>query len=219
MKPQDERFCLIYESMMPLMRKLAKKWGTPFEEIDDVVQETYVSYFSHYPLTWPEERIKKTLVRILKNLCIDHLRKKSMHPLAHMEPDFMRTKAINVDFLLGKDTLSVLIQKEEYQRVMEALRSMREDWAAVFLLYIIQERPMSEVSRVLGISEAACRMRLMRGRKYLKDMLNEESQEEPPIEACGEKSAPTKTKWIRPQIAGLKKPPETSTGVEVPGSA
>ena len=43
---------------------------------------------------------------------------------------------------------------------------------------------MDEVSRILGVSGAACRMRLMRGRKYLREKL-EKTEENSLHEASG----------------------------------
>ena len=65
-----------------------------------------------------------------------------------------------------------------------ALMTMKRDWAVVFFLYIIEGRPMDEVSRILGVSGAACRMRLMRGRKYLREKL-EKTEENSLHEASG----------------------------------
>ncbi len=220
MESLDKQFCSIHEKNLLLLRGLARKWGIPYDEIEDVVQETFASYFSHYPLTWEDSKVRSMLAKILKNICIDYFRKNDRRPLSYMEPEQMQMITAGAEYLMGKDTLSILIQKEEYRQVVDALHSMKEEWAAVFWLYVIQDRPMKEVSDILGVSEAACRTRLMRGRKYLKDTLN--AKQETKSDSKGAKVNNQKIrhkKMERQGILELKKPPETSIGAEVPGSA
>lgn len=45
---------------------------------------------------------------------------------------------------------------------------MKPEWRDVAILHFVEERPISEVSQILGIKEASCRMRLTRLRRYLK---------------------------------------------------
>ena len=68
----------------------------------------------------------------------------------------------------GRDSLSICLEQQEYQEVMNIILGMKEDWVSVVLLYLVEGRPMSEVGRILGVSAEACRARLCRARKYLK---------------------------------------------------
>lgn len=113
--------------------------------------------------------MKAMLCRILKNRCIDLKRRKDTHPVTYWDPEEMRVDMKVLNKMKGRDTLELYIEREEYRAVWDALRTMREDWAQVFILYLIQDRPLEEVSRLLGITDAACRTRLTRGRKYLKE--------------------------------------------------
>lgn len=171
--PDEELFCSIYERFMPILRVLAKRYGVPIDEIDDIVQETFLAYYSHYPLTWPDYKVRAMLCRILKNRSVDLLRRKETHPLACWDPAVLENSRDKTDQMVGQDTLSFLLEQQEYEAVWSALRSMRKDWAQVFYLYVIEERPIEEVSRILGTTDAACRTRLTRGRKYLREKLKE----------------------------------------------
>ncbi len=176
----NEKFREIYKRYMPLMRMLAKNGGVPYDEIDDIVQETFAAYYSHYPLTWPDYKVKAMLIRIMKNRCVDYLRKRDCLKIICFDPVLMQDDSFASGNLYGRDNLSILMSKLEYQDVLEAMKVMREDWAQVIQLYVIEGRPMDEVSRILGISEMACRQRLCRGRKQLKNYLiqKEMSREE-----------------------------------------
>ena len=71
-----------------------------------------------------------------------------------MDPELMQETNLGVSAFAGKDTLTIVIERELYNTVMGALKTMKSDWQIVFLLYIVEGRSMHEVSNVLGVSEA-----------------------------------------------------------------
>lgn len=174
----DELFRSIYMRYMPMLRVLAKRYGVPYDETEDIVQDTFLAYYSHYPMTWEVYKIKAMLCRILKNRCVDYLRRRDTHPTTCWDPVKMQTEGEWLKSLVSKDTLTILLEQQEYQAVFDALMSMKEEWAQVFTLYVIQGRPIEEVSRILGTTDAACRTRLTRGRKYLRDKLKRNEEDE-----------------------------------------
>lgn len=202
MESHDEQFRSIYNYYMPLMRWMAGRRGIPHDEIDDLVQEAFTEFYDHYPLTWPEAKIRSALVKTMRNLCTDYWRRSHTRRMIYVDPMQIQGQGLTLDKLVERDTLSIVIEHQEYRDVMEVLRNMREDWALVIVLYIIQGRPMTEVAEILGISVEACRTRLMRGRKHLREKMG--------VESHGE----SKRKTSR-----MRKPPDTSGDTEVPGNA
>lgn len=169
----NERFRSIYNNYMPLLRVIAKRRGIPYDEIDDIVQETFVSFYSHYMETLPEmtdEAVKRTLSTIIRNRSIDYLRRKSTHPVDYFDPAMIQAQRLGMD-CDRDETLHILLETHEYQDVIEALTKMKRDWAEIFMLLAIEERPVQEVSKQLGISKEACRTRLARARKHLRKEL------------------------------------------------
>lgn len=160
----------VYVEYGPVLRVLAVRYGLPYEEVEDIVQETFLAYFTHYPVDWSSGKMKGMLVRILKNKCIDFWRKKRPE-LVVLADGGNNLEYQYQSFLIFKDTLSVILEREERREIWEALKMMRADWLEVFVLYVIQGRPIQEVSEILGISVEACRTRISRGRKYLKTEL------------------------------------------------
>lgn len=176
----DELFDSIYARYKPMLRVLAKRYGVPYDETEDIAQETFFSYYKHYPLTWEDYKMKAMLCRILKNRCVDYLRKQDSHPSVCWDPVKMQTEGELLNSLTSKDTLSILLENEKYREVMEALNSLKEEWAQVIFLYVIEGRPIEEVSRMLGTTDAACRTRLTRARKYLREKLKWKQPEDDP---------------------------------------
>ena len=50
MNSKEEQFLAIYETYMPLLRIIARKKMIPPDEIDDLIQESFAAYYSHYPM-------------------------------------------------------------------------------------------------------------------------------------------------------------------------
>lgn len=172
MEYERDWFRSIYNRYRPLLWVIASRKNIPENDIDDVVQETFFRYTRAYPDPKPENETKRLLATILRNLCVDYYRSRNAHPMKYMEEENLQQKR-NLDVQMENDVLQLLLVKQGYEELLQALRSMREDWLCVFRLYIMQEKPMEEVSRILGISSNACRMRLMRGRKYLKKRMED----------------------------------------------
>ena len=74
--------------------------------------------------------------------------------------------------LVGKDVLEQMADEDEVNYVKKCLQDMKPEWRDVAILHFIEERPIAEVSRILGINEASCRMRLTRLRRYLRKYLD-----------------------------------------------
>lgn len=174
MKSSDLLFRPIYEHYLPILKQRAKYYGIATDDVEDIVQETFLAYYKHYPLDWEDHQVRGALGKILKNLSIDYHRKKSRHSTIFFDPQQVDDNAAILNQLICHDALQILLEHEEYREVWEALKGMRKDWSQVFFLYIIQGRPMEEVSTLLGTTSAACRTRLSRGRKYLKEKLNKD---------------------------------------------
>lgn len=165
----EEVFCSIYEHYKPMLQMLAKRYGVHPDDTEDIVQDTFIAYYSHYPVTWEAYKIRAMLSRILKHRSIDYLRRRDTHPSISWDPMKMQEEGEFVNSLTGKDTLTILLEHEEYKEVMEILDTMKDDWAQVIYLHVIEGRPIEDVCKILGITDAACRTRLTRGRKYMRD--------------------------------------------------
>lgn len=167
MESQDELFRSIYVCYLPLIRTIARRFFIPQDDIDDVVQDVFAAFYRVYQLNKPDEENRKLLARIGNNCCLNYKRKQKLHPEFSCDPLVIQEEMM-VDSFISHDSLSILLKKQEYERIATVLSSMKPEWADVFRLCVIEGRPMAEVAKILGVTEPACRMRLHRGRKYLQ---------------------------------------------------
>jgi len=60
------------------------------------------------------------------------------------------------------------------ERIREALEKLPEGQRRVVVLKLLEGRPFAEIARIVGVSEAASRMRSSRGLERLRDELERE---------------------------------------------
>lgn len=172
MNSDHELFRSIYVHYRPLLRTVAKRNGIPYDELDDIVQETFESYYSRYPVDWSEAQIRGMLMKILKCRCMDYMRKQKRLPVTYLDPTHIEDGGMVVKRNHGKDAFETLLDEQKYQKIMDALKGMKPDWSEVFIRLTIEGRSIAEVSEELGISEAACRARHSRANRYLRTQLS-----------------------------------------------
>lgn len=168
---QDERRLLkaLYEDYLVSLKKLAAKIGIAYDDIEDVVHDTILTYYDRYPLDWADKQKKAMLVRILYSKRVDIYRKKLHYTEVSIEDS--KEEILTVKRLIEQDTLARVVDNETYQEVRKLINEMQKDWRDVVILHIIDDRPISEVCEILEISGVACRSRITRARKYLKEEL------------------------------------------------
>lgn len=177
MMSSEEMFNSIYARFMPLIRVIARNYRIPSADIDDIVQEVFISFYKNYPLDLPEEENSKLLAEIANNRCIDYFRKMKTHPEFSCDPVVLQEELRSKDYY-HNDGLAVLIEKQEHAEIAAAMKSMKKEWAEVFRLKVIEGRSFAEVSEILGVSNTACRKRLQRGREYLREYIMQLRKEE-----------------------------------------
>lgn len=125
-------------------------------DAEDVVQDTLIKYMECKKNFETEEHRKAWLIRVTINLCKNRLRFYRNHPKISMEQ------------------LSRYYESEEDKSVMEALLLLPRKYREVLLLHYVEGYRGKEIAVMLGLSEAAVRKRLERGRGRLGELLEEE---------------------------------------------
>jgi len=200
MMSSEEMFNSIYKRFMPLVRVIARKYRISPADVDDVIQEVFISFYRAYPLDLPEKEICRLLAEITNNRCIDYLRKLKTHPEQSYDPVILQEELQSKDYY-HNDGLAVLIEKQKHAEIAATMKSMKKEWVEVFCLKVIEDRSFAEVSEILGISNAACRKRLQRGREHLRAYMERLREEE------AEWELQRRNKTSKDTSAGLEKKP------------
>ena len=111
-----------------------------------------------------EKRTYALLITIVRNLCYDKMRKWKYEELV----DFSETQLDMVD---AKSPEQIYVEKETALELQEYICAMPEKYKVPMILYYVHDLSVKEISVILGISQNLASIRLLRGRKYMKEVV------------------------------------------------
>jgi RNA polymerase sigma-70 factor (ECF subfamily) len=116
----------------------------------DAVQDTFFKYIRNTKRFENEEHEKAWLIRVAINICKNMLRFKFMHP--------------QVDV----DSIYDYYESEEEGEILEDLMTIPYKFKIVMILHYVEGYKVDEIAKIIGITPSAVKMRLLKGRKLLK---------------------------------------------------
>jgi RNA polymerase sigma-70 factor (ECF subfamily) len=137
---------------------------------EDVAQEAFVRVWKHAG-NWEDParagaKFTTWLYRIVLNLCIDEKRKRS----------FTDIDAIPEQADETPDAEANMQRREKSQRVKAALDTLPERQRAAFVLCFYEDYSNKDAADMLGISVKAIESLLVRARRSLRDLLQDEEE-------------------------------------------
>lgn len=108
---RDELLRAMYEEYQGTLRRATKNYGVPDGYVDDIVQETFVAYFSHYSLEWTDAQKKAMLMTILKNKCTDYFRRNKHYDCVSMDTEVFDETDVLSQYVTS-DTLEKILVDE-----------------------------------------------------------------------------------------------------------
>jgi RNA polymerase sigma-70 factor (ECF subfamily) len=143
-------------------------------DAEDVVQDAYVSAFTHLSSYRGESTLATWLSRIVINEALGRLRqKRSTVRLADLQPT--RHKAEIIQFPLSTpndDPERSMAQRQILQLVEQATDNLPQVYRLVLVMRVIEGMSVEETSDLLGIKPETVKTRLHRARQLLREQLN-----------------------------------------------
>jgi RNA polymerase sigma-70 factor (ECF subfamily) len=163
-----ERLAGLFDAHQRRLFHLALRLCSDREEARDLVQEAFL-HAARRPGSVPagEPAGEAWLVRILVNLCRDRYRRLAVRSRARQE----LTRA-------GRDERLPHPEETHVARatVAAALERLSPRRRAVVVLHELEDRPMREVARLLGVTEVTVRWHLLAARRELSKVLLAEGE-------------------------------------------
>lgn len=163
---EKNKFTLLYEKYRYLLWYVAKDILKDKDLAEDAVQEAFLTLTGHLDHVGDVEspRTKRFLVTIVKSRAIDLLRKEKRAEFTEYEDALGDAAGEN-------DTLDAYLQLESYERLVEAIRSLDENYRVVLECRYLHELSEKETAQVLGLAEKTVNVRTYRARNKLKQVL------------------------------------------------
>jgi RNA polymerase sigma-70 factor (ECF subfamily) len=156
-------------------------------DAEEVAQEAVLKAFSHLSSFRAESKFSTWILQITYNEAKMRLRKARSHLYESIEEPRPSedTDYWPKDFADWRPIPSELFERDEVrQAIQNATNSLSRIYREVFILRDVQNLSTKETATILGISEGAVKIRLLRARLQMRDALA------PGIDGCGVKGQP-----------------------------
>jgi RNA polymerase sigma-70 factor (ECF subfamily) len=161
-QPYERR---VYSAAFAILRNEA--------DAEDVAQEAVLKAFKHIRQFRAEARFSTWLIQITVNEARMRLRKDHARIMESMvDQQDEEGHYTPRDFADWREIPSETLERSEIRESLtRALASLNEKYQDVFVLRDVQHLSIAETAKLLGISSAAVKTRLLRARLMLRDLL------------------------------------------------
>ena len=131
------------------------------EDAEELTQDVFLKAFQQLSSFKAESSFSTWIYRIATNVAISAVRKKKNETIRLDESVFFNLSESQVDEALEDES------EEQLQRLQRAMEQLEADERALITLYYMEERPLTEVAFILGMTEGNAKVKLHRIRKKL----------------------------------------------------
>ena len=146
--------------MAPMLYRIAFHILEQQDEAEDAVQETFLKLWEIRDKLDDVESAKAYSIRILKNECLDRLRKAK--------------KSVPADQVLVREPISPTDEqidaRRRLEKVLGAIKSLPDSQKQVLLLRTVEGLSYEEISKKMGMSQLTLRVLLTRARGALRNL-------------------------------------------------
>lgn len=128
------------------------------QDAEDVIQDTFVQYYTTKKEFDSEEHIFAWLIRVAVNKAKNVTR------------TFWRRNKVSIEDF----TEMLAFETPKSETLFETVMQLPEKYRIVIHLYYYEDYSVGEIAKILKLSESNVKTRLMRGRAKLREVLKEE---------------------------------------------
>lgn len=157
----------LYEMYAPIMMAVCVRYCPNREVARDILHDGFVQVFMQISSFRSEGSFEGWLKRIFVNLALQHYRKEKL-----------RSDLIE-NMLPSDENISLPNEFDKYddvdvteEKLLSLIRELPDGYRAIFNLFVFENLSHREISRTLGISEAASRSQYARARALLQKKLH-----------------------------------------------
>ena len=131
------------------------------EDAEELTQDVFLKAFQQLSSFKAESSFSTWIYRIATNVAISAVRKRKEEAIRLDDSVFANLSNTQVDEALEDDS------EEQLQRLQQAMEQLEADERALITLYYMEEKPLTEVAFIMGLTEANAKVKLHRIRKKL----------------------------------------------------
>ena len=170
----NAQFATLVEQYQRLVYTVCYQLVQDHQLAEDLTQDTFVSAFTHMD-SCPPEHYKPWLARIATNKARDHLKSAWARRVSGAGDDGMpQSRPPGTAAAPGPEDLAV--PEDEAAAIRQMVRSLREPYLQVSVMYFLEERSVEEISRALRRPPKTVHTQLFRAKKMLQQQIRERSE-------------------------------------------
>ena len=166
-----EAFRVIVNQYSPLIYSLSMRMLGNKEDAEEAVQEVFIKIYN----SLHRFRIGKRVLPWMYTIALNHLRTqyRNRKRREKVEGEYQREQQLNEEVqTTSLDPLQKIVLQEKETALMTALADLRQEYREVFVLRVIEELSVKDVSDILHIPEGTVKSRtsaaLAKMRSYMR---------------------------------------------------
>ena len=156
----------LYKLYSKAMLNVAYRIVNDVEDAEDVLQDAFVSAFTHIDSYKATATVGSWLKRIVVNKAINHLKRRRLE----LQP-YDEMGGIADTLAEPEDTDSPEHLSFSMERIRAAVQQLPDGFRVVFSLYLLEGYDHREIAQILGITESTSKSQFNRAKKKLREAL------------------------------------------------
>jgi RNA polymerase sigma-70 factor, ECF subfamily len=156
----------------PITRFVRRLIG-PGQEVEDVVQDTFIAFYTNMHRIQPVENLRPYIFRIARNNCYDILRRQGRYEHLSLDDEPV---SVRVSFEHSnrhqpstEDATHWLLLHLEVQEAMENLPELQRQ---ALILYAEEDMSYAEIAEIMDVSVGTIKSRLFHAKKNLRRLVS-----------------------------------------------
>ncbi len=147
----------VYDRYADVLYRLALTHLGNGEDAEDAVHDVFAKFISASPSFHDAEHEKAWFIRATVNRCHDIYRRNSKRNHLPLE-----------------EAENILHTHEDEPEIVKLVHSLPEKYKSAIIIHYLEGYSVEETAKILSISVSAVKMRLSRGRDYIKELIRKE---------------------------------------------
>ena len=164
---KSTEFKLLVMPYSSRLYRMAYRLMNSREEAEDIVQEVYVKLWGMRNELGKYTSIEALCIRITRNLCLDHLRRRKVNH------DAMKAEQYKVNNHPEMPSES-LEKKEDTELVHTLIAALPEPQRSLIHLRHLEGKEYEEIAEMVNMNVNAIRVSISRARKQMREMLEKQ---------------------------------------------
>lgn len=169
-----DQFKEVYVSHFSRMKRFAQQYVVHEEDAENIVQDLFFDLLDKKVKFASYTNLSGYLYTLLKNRCIDFLRRKTVeqNTLNAIQNYYIMELNLKLDSLMALDN-SVLTDKDVVELIYEAIEKLPEKCKEIFILNKLEGKKQKNIAQELSISVNTVESQMAIAYKKLKEILKD----------------------------------------------